>query len=69
VVQVVSMSPVPEQTKGVFPLTLARANEMLVQSASFQAVLNGLAFQQQSVHLPRGERSALETLGKEDFRL
>ena len=69
VVQVVSKSLGPEQIEGGFPLTLARANEMLVRSASFQAALDGLAFQHQSVHLPRGMRSALETLGKEDFLL
>jgi hypothetical protein len=42
---------------------------MLVRSPSFQAALDRMAFQDQSVHLPRGMRSALGTLGKEDFRL
>jgi hypothetical protein len=59
----------PEQIKGASPLTLARADEMLVRSPSFQAALDRMAFQYQSVQLPRGMRSALETLGKEDFRL
>lgn len=65
--QVVSKSLV--QTEGTSPLTLARADEMLVRSQSFQDALDGLAFQHESVHLPKGMRSALETLGKEDFRL
>jgi hypothetical protein len=69
VVRVVSKSLVREQIKGDSPLTVARADEMLVRSASFQAALDDLAFQHQSVQPPRGMRSALGTLGKEDFRL
>lgn len=50
------------------PLTLGRANALLVQAPSVQAVVDSLAFPSQTSQVPKGTRSALAVLGEENFK-
>ncbi|HEV2383080.1 MAG TPA: hypothetical protein VG206_25210 [Terriglobia bacterium] len=58
-----------EQLANSQPLTLHRANDLLAQAPSFKAALDNVAFQRQRGDLPKGSKSALSTLGKEDIKL
>ena len=50
------------------PLTLGRANALLVQAPSVQAAVDSLAFPSQTSQVPKGARSALTVLGEENFK-
>jgi hypothetical protein len=50
------------------PLTLGRANALLVEAPSVQAAVDSLAFPSQTSQVPKGARSALAVLGEEDFK-
>ena len=60
-------SPAVEQLTRAQPLTLRRANDVLGHARSFEAAMDGLAFQSERIQLPAGSESALETLGKENL--
>ena len=59
--------PAVEQLASAQPLTLRRANDLLESAGSFDAALDGLAFQSERIQVPPGRESALETLGKENL--
>lgn len=50
------------------PLTLGRANALLLEAPSIQAAVDSLAFQSQATQTPKGTRSALAVLGEENFK-
>lgn len=57
-----------EQLSIVEPLTLRRANDLLGHAPSFDAAIDGLAFQSERIQVPPGSESALEILGKENLK-
>ena len=60
--------PAFETLTSAQPLTLRRANDLLGHASSFDAAMDGLAFQSERIQLPPGNESALETLGKENLK-
>jgi hypothetical protein len=60
--------PAVEQLTSAQPLTLRRANDLLGHAPSFEAAMDGLAFQSERIQVPPGSESALETLGKENLK-
>jgi len=50
------------------PLTLGRANALLVQAPSIPAAVDSLAFPSEATQVPKGARSALAVLGEENFK-
>lgn len=58
-----------EQLSNSQPLTLQRANDLLAHASSFKAALDNVAFQRQRGDLPKGSKSALSTLSREDLKL
>ncbi|HEV2423591.1 MAG TPA: hypothetical protein VGZ29_02060 [Terriglobia bacterium] len=57
-----------EQLTSAQPLTLRRADDLLAHAPSFEAAMDGLAFQSEQTQVPPGSESALETLGKENLQ-
>lgn len=51
------------------PLTIGTANALLAQSPSIKATLNRMAFQPQSIQIPKDKHSALGVLSKENSKL
>ena len=60
---VVEILPVPQ------PLTIRSANKLLASASSLGAAIDLVAFQPQSTQPPKGMRSALATLSREDSKL
>jgi hypothetical protein len=60
-------SPAIQQLTIARPLTLSRANDLLAGAPSFEAAMDGLAFQSERIQVAPGRQSALEALGKEDM--
>jgi hypothetical protein len=58
-----------EQLANSQPLTLQRANDLLAHASSFKAALDSVAFQRQRGDVPKGSKSALSTLSREDIKL
>ncbi len=50
------------------PLTLGTANQLLVNSPSFEAALDSLGSESSSVAIPRGRESALAVLSEENLK-
>jgi len=50
------------------PLTLGKANALLMQAPSMEEAVDSLAFQSGTADVPKGERSALATLAQENFK-
>lgn len=50
------------------PLTLATANQLLVNSPSFEAALDSLESESGAVAIPRGRESALAVLSEENLK-
>ena len=72
-----SHTPTPNRTQTVSsigliaepqPLTLGRANALLMQAPSISAALDSIAAESQNVHVQKGARSALATLAQADFK-
>lgn len=57
-----SVRPGPE------PLTLGRANALLLGSPSISAAVDSLAVESETPQVPKGMRSALATLADENFK-
>jgi hypothetical protein len=54
-----------QQSVNPQPLTRRTANALLAQSPSIKATLDRIAFQPQSVQIPKGKHSIFAVLGKE----
>jgi len=50
------------------PLTLGKANALLMQAPSMEEAVDSLAVESGTARVPKGERSALETLAQENFK-
>ena len=57
-----------EQLTNAQPLTVGRANTLLVHAPSFKAAVDLVAFQSQAAQLPKGTHSALALLSKENTK-
>lgn len=57
------------QLANLHAITAGSANELLVHAPSFEAALGALTFHPQNPPIPRGARSALAVLSKEDIKL
>ena len=51
------------------PLTIGRANALLVDAPSLKEAFDDLSFQPQPASQPEGKQSALAALSKENFKL
>jgi len=58
-----------ERLMNPMPLSVGTANAFLAQSPSVKSTLDQMAFQSQTAQIPKGKRSALAALGKENFKL
>jgi len=61
-------APALEQLTSAQPLTLRHADDLLAHATSYASAMDGLAFQSERIQVPPGSESALETLGKENFK-
>lgn len=50
------------------PLTLGRANALLMEAPSISAAVDSLAVESGTTQLPKGTHSALATLGEKNFK-
>jgi hypothetical protein len=51
------------------PLTMRSANALIIKAPSFKALVDGMAFDSQTIPVPKGKLSAVAVLGKEKIKL
>jgi hypothetical protein len=59
----------PERLQDSQPLTMRSANALMAKAPSFKSMVDDMAFRSQTVPLPKGKRSAVAVLSKENIKL